>query len=53
MLTLEQIKEKFLRGERENTLDAAERMIERRITFNEITEATETAECIELYPQDK
>lgn len=53
MLRLEEIQAKFLRGERENSLHAAERMVERTITLTEILEAMQTAECIEVYPTDK
>ncbi len=53
MLTLEEIQAKFLRGERENTFHALERMTERNITVVEIVEAMQNAECIEQYPLDK
>jgi hypothetical protein len=53
MLALEEIQVKFLRGERENSLHAAEQMVERTITLTEILEAMQTAESVEVYPTDK
>ncbi len=53
MLTLEEIQTQFLRGERESSFHALERMAERHILPTEILEAMQTAECLEAYPHDK
>ncbi len=53
MMTLEEICAQYLRGEKENSLHTVERMAERMITPEEMIEAMRTAECIEVYPDDK